>query len=125
MAQHDADELDRTIDLLWLSEDTADLIDLLHQLLLVPHHWSHQQIARELQRLRHASSVPFIRAALETNFDYLAYSGSRRSVIAKWFSWALHDIGTPEAIQTMREFAETGRKGIRKEMRYRLSKING
>ncbi|MBX0289386.1 hypothetical protein K3G63_02995 [Hymenobacter sp. HSC-4F20] len=100
-------------------------MDLLHQLVLVPHHYQHQYIVRSLQLLGNPRSVPVLRTALETNFDYLAYTGSKRRVIAKWFSWALHDIGTPEAIQTMRQFAEIGKKGIRKEMRYRLGKLEG
>lgn len=121
--QPDQDTLDRALRLLWIYDDHKQLLDLLHRLLLAPHHYQHQYITHLLQTIRSPTSVSVIRAALETNFNYLTYTGSKRRVIAQWFSWALHDIGTSEAIQTMQEFAETGKKGIRKEMRYRLSTI--
>lgn len=43
--------------------------------------------------------------------------------MAKWFSWALFCIGTKEAIEVMKEHANSKAKGIKYEMRYRLKKI--
>ncbi|RTQ51500.1 hypothetical protein EJV47_06780 [Hymenobacter gummosus] len=123
MGQSDPDELDLALNLLWLYNDDAQFIDLLNLLLLVPHHWSHQVVARTLQDVASPSSIPFIRAALESTFDYLEYTASEPGVIAKWFSWALCSIGTPEAIQTIRDFTTRGRKGVRREMRYRLQQM--
>lgn len=123
IAQPDPDELDRTLDLLWVFPEPEQLLDLLHQLLLTPHHYQHQLITKTLQDIGSPSSVPVIRTVLESGFEYLGYTASKPQVIAKWFSWALCSIGTPEAIQTMRDFTVRGRKGIRQEMRYRLQKM--
>lgn len=123
IAQPDPDTLDLTISLLWIYDADREFLDLLNRLLLVPHHWSHQEVTRSLQLIASPSSIPFIRAALETDFHYLDYTASEPGAIAKWFSWALCAIGTPEAIQTIRDFTQQGRKGIRRQMRYRLRKM--
>ena len=116
-------ELDSAILELWSSKKYFEYVDILNELLLVPFHYHHQEITRALQDIRSPSSIPFIRKILETNFDYLEYSGSDSDSIAKWFSWALFSIGTNEAIELMKEYANSTDKGIRDEMNYRLNKL--
>lgn len=106
-----------------LPENDSGLIDVLHKLLLNPNHLSHQYILLKLQKLANPKSVPFIRKALETNFDYIPYTGSDLDAIAKWFSWALASIGTDEAIDLIREYSNSEDEDIRKEMSYRLKRI--
>ena len=53
----------------------------------------------------------------------LEYTASDDDVIAKWFSHALADINTPEAIEVIREFSKSANPGIAEEMNYRLEKI--
>jgi hypothetical protein len=65
-----------------------------------------------------------VRKVLENNFDYLQYTCSESSTIAKWFSWLLYSIGTKEAIELMREYSNSEDEGIANEMRYRLKKMN-
>ncbi len=115
-----ADQLDLCINLIWLSGNCKRYIDLLNRLLLVPHHWSHQAITQNIQDIAHPSSIPFIKKVLESNFEYLDYTGSESAAIAKWFSWALASIGTPEAIDVLKEFSHSSNKGIAQEMQYRL-----
>jgi hypothetical protein len=74
--------------------------------------------------LKTPSSVPFIRKVLESKFEGIPYNGSNSRSMAKWFSWALYSIGTEEAIEVIKDHANSEDEGIREEMRYRLKKLN-
>ncbi|HLP19631.1 MAG TPA: hypothetical protein VK174_04990 [Chitinophagales bacterium] len=124
MRSADTYKVDEAIDLLYISDRIAPFIDLINDLLLFPHHHRHQEITRLIQQAQSASSIEFIRKALLTNFDYLQYTCSDDGPIAKWFSHALFDIGTEEAINVIREFAQSPNEEIRFEMNYRLEKTN-
>lgn len=120
----DPDEIDQSIHLMWLSENLSAFTDLLNELLVNKNHTQHQYIAKALQDdIKSPSSIPFIEKALATHFDYLAYTCSDSGVIAKWFSWLLYEIGTPEALAVMERYAEDPDEGIRNEMRYRLRRV--
>lgn len=119
----DEENLEYGIALIWISGNYFQYVDTLNKLLLVPFHKSHQAIVQALQDIKSPSSIQFIRKALETNFDYLEYTGSESDAIAKWFSWALFSIGTKEAIELIREYSNSTNDGIKKEMLYRLSKL--
>lgn len=120
----DTDRIQMTIPLIWFSEDISNFIDLLNELLINPNHRSHQVIAKNLQDdAPSPTTVPFVRKALETNFDYLEYTCSDSDAIAKWFSWLLYSIGTDEATNLMKEYSNSTDEGIANEMRYRLNKV--
>lgn len=120
------DEIEMSLLLILVSGDFIRYIDMLNELLINPHHRSHQQIAKTLQdEAPSPSTVPFVRKALESNFDYLQYTCSESDAIAKWFSWLLYSIGTEEAIDLMREYSNSKDEGIAQEMRYRLKKVDG
>jgi hypothetical protein len=120
----DPDEIDQSIHLMWLFENVVAFTDLLNELLINPNHTQHQYIAKALQDdIKSPSSIPFIEKALATHFDYLAYTCSETGVIAKWFSWLLYEIGTPDAIAVMQRYADDPDEGIRNEMKYRLDKV--
>lgn len=120
----DHHRIEKTIPLIWFSADILKFVDLLNQLLINPNHWSHQEIAKTLQdKAPSPTTVPFVRKALETNFDYLEYTCSDSGVIAKWFSWLLYSIGTDEAIDLMKEYSNSTDEGIANEMRYRLQRF--
>ena len=117
------DRMDGAAQQILASDDPAMFTDLLNELLIKPGHLSHQQVARALQKIRSPTSIPFIERALESGFSYLDYMCSEPEVLAKWFSWLLFDIGTHEAVELMRRFAESDDPAIRDEMRYRLAKL--
>jgi HEAT repeat protein len=98
-------------------------VALLNELLITPGHTQHQLIAKILQDVKSPSTVPFVRKALESNFDYLEYTCSDSEAIAKWFSWLLLSIGTEDAVNLIKEYTQSTDEGIRKEMIYRLSKM--
>ena len=118
------EELNDAVSELLQLENLSNHINLLNDLLLVPFHYQHQYIARSLQDLKTPSSVPFIGKVLESEFKDIPYNGSDSYSMAKWFSWALCCIGTTEAIELLKEHANSKDKGIRDEMRYRLKKMN-
>jgi hypothetical protein len=119
----DPEEIQATLSLIWVSGDIPRYVDLLNQLLINPNHRSHQLIAKTLQdRAPSPTTIPFVRKALESKFDYLEYTCSESSAIAKWFSWLLYSIATKEAIDLMQEYSNSSDEGIANEMRYRLKK---
>jgi len=95
-------------------------IDLLNQLLAMPGHRFHQLVARELQKTGDNSTVPYVRTVLDRGFDFLAYTGSEDAVIAKWLSYVLSDIGTPDAVAALREYAQSPNAQVAEAMSYRL-----
>jgi hypothetical protein len=109
--------------LIYFCENNEALMGVLNELLINPNHKKHQFITKTIQSLKNPSSISFIKKVLNTGFNYLNYTGSDAEVIAKWFSWALLSIDTKEAIDVMKEFAKSDNEGIKKEMIYRLNKI--
>jgi hypothetical protein len=119
----DLEKLDEAISELLEVENISNYVNLLNDLLLVTFHRQHQYIARAIQDLETASSVPFIDRVLESKFEGIPYTGSDSDSMAKWFSWALYCIGTDEAIGVIRKHTNSEDEGIRKEMQYRLDRI--
>ena len=113
--------LEEAIKLLWDFELIAFVEDEFNQLILTPNHYQHQYLLQYLQGLRFTSSIPFLDQALTKGFEYMNHY-SEDGVIAKWFSHALMDIGTPEAIAILKKHAESINPEIREEMQYRLLK---
>lgn len=104
--------------------DPDERVEVFNSLLVMSGHELHQEVTREIQRLRSPSSVPYIRQMLEDGFRMLEYTCSEPGVIAKWFSHALGDINTPESIALIKEFAASGEPEVAEEMAYRLRRLN-
>jgi hypothetical protein len=119
--KQDNELLEEAIKLLWDFEPIAFVENEFNQLLLTPNHSQHQYLLKYLQVLRFESSVPYLDQALSQGFDYINYY-SGDGVVAKWFSHALMDIGTEEAIAVLKKHAESTNEEIQEEMRYRLLK---
>ncbi|MBS0030576.1 HEAT repeat domain-containing protein [Chitinophaga sp. 22321] len=99
-------------------------VDLLNELLVSKEHYLHQMIAKTLQHIKSPTTIPFVKTALDSNFDYLEYTCSDHEAIAKWFSWILFSINTKEAISLIEEYSKSPNEAIRNEMMYRLRKVN-
>jgi hypothetical protein len=84
IATSDPDKIQMTLALIWLSGDISKFVEILNELLINQNHRSHQQIAKKLQdNAPSPTTVPFVRKALETKFEYLEYTYSESNVIAK------------------------------------------
>ena len=121
--ESDEDEIEVLVDAVYEIEPETLQIEALNELLLIDGHQKHQEITREIQLFRDPSSVKYIEKALELGFDRLEYTCSEDKVITKWFSHALADIGSPEAIAIIEKYASNSNMGISSEMQYRLSKV--
>lgn len=104
-------------------DDATAQVDVFNQLLVLPGHKQHQEVCRAIQGLASPSSVPWLRWMLAEGFPMLAYTYSEPGVIAKWFSHALADIGTVEAIAVISEFAKASDPDIAAEMTNRLQRM--
>ena len=84
---------------------TPDLAPLLATLLVLPWHRSHEDIASALQQLRAPATADALAQAALVKHDYLAYNDSH--ALARKCTWALADIGTPEARAHLESLART------------------
>lgn len=121
--QSDTDMLEFVADLAFKIENQEIKVSVLNHLLLLDGHYQHQMITKELQDLAHPSSVASIAKVLEQGFKRFEYTASDDGVITKWFSHALADIGTEEAIALIRQHAQSDNEEIAQEMKYRLRRI--
>jgi hypothetical protein len=85
-------------------------------------HFSHEDIADALQNIRPSSAVDSLYRAALKKHDYLAYDES--SALAVKCIWALHDIGTEEAIAKLKSLLELESETIRENARHRLSDLS-
>jgi hypothetical protein len=74
---------------------SVDQIEILTVLLIAPWHIQHENIASALQRLRAPATADALARAALMKHEYLAYNDSH--AFARKCTWALADIGTPEA----------------------------
>lgn len=73
----------------------TERVQLLLAQLADPHRQDHEDIVRELQALRPAEAVEALYRAAHDRHDYLEYDEFRG--LARKCTWALADIGTPQA----------------------------
>jgi hypothetical protein len=124
MESGDPFRLDMTLQLIWFLPDITSLVDLFNQLLIMPGHKYHQEIARRLQfKAPIPTTVPYVRKVFESDFEYLAYTGSDSPAITSWFSHLLAAIGNAEAINLIRELSHSTDEGVAEGMRYRLKRL--
>ncbi|MBX9400395.1 hypothetical protein K4L06_03665 [Lysobacter sp. BMK333-48F3] len=124
-AAGDSDRIDLLVDVaLW--PEVSPGLDALHRLLALPGHRRHQQIVRSLQLAADPDSLPFLRRAFDEDLQVMQDgSCSSFGAIAKWFSHAFADIGTPDAIAALRHYALSHPEPeVREEMRYRLDRLS-
>lgn len=120
---NNSDQIEVSISNLLASETISNYTELLNELLIDPNHYNHQEIAKTLQEIKSPTTIPFVKKALESNFNYLDYTCSDSDAIAKWFSWILFSIGNNDAIALIEEYTNSADEGISNEMKYRLNKI--
>lgn len=93
------------------------------QLLLEDWHREHEDMIRALQDEQDPRSVPILREAirLKPRLEYLDYDDY--GAYYKKCLWALQSIGTPEAVDLIRECAESEIPELKEQARYRLGRM--
>ena len=84
-------------------------------------HHHHEDIASALQDIRVPSTVDCLYQAALRKHDYLAYNDSEALAIK--CIWALHDIGTPEAVAKLKLLSQSASEAISKNALKRLSAL--
>jgi hypothetical protein len=84
-------------------------------------HHSHEDIASALQDIRVPSTVDCLYQAALRKHNYLAYDDSE--VLAVKCIWALHDIGTPEAVVKLKLLSQSASEPVSKNAIERLSEL--
>jgi hypothetical protein len=118
-----ADDVEFALSLLFHFQPTADYLPLVCELLAADFHTRHEDIIGALQAAADARSIAFLRQAvlIKPRLEYLAYD-DYGSYYKKCF-WALRAIGTPDAIDVIREFTTSEDSAASEQAVYRLSKI--
>ena len=96
---------------------------ILCTLLIRDDHESHEDLADTLQDLRAPRSVDCLFDRAERRLPYLDYNDS--AALARRCVWALHDIGTVEAIVKLKALASDPREGVSSEAAARLQALRG
>jgi hypothetical protein len=84
-------------------------------------HETHEDLAATLQDLRDPSSVDCLYNCATRRLPYLDYNDS--AALARKCVWALHDIGTPEAVARLQLLADDDRRDVTNEVRKRLTSL--
>lgn len=119
------EDVAQALTLLWLLEVDHEFTDLLHQLILESWHTRYEEIIHSLQERKDPSSVPVIREAIQKKYEYLESYGTGTAQFISQCGHALKSIGTPEALEVIKDLAEHSNDPLVKAaMRYRWEKIN-
>jgi hypothetical protein len=98
-----ASDVESALTLLYQTKAMNGAASVLIKLLALPWHRKHEDIARLLQQLRDPTAVEALYAAALEKHGYLAYDNSY--ALARKCTWALGDIGTPEAFAKLKLLA--------------------
>jgi len=114
----DPDKVEEALNQAFGSALSADLLPTLVDLLGMPWHTRHEDVIRALQELKPPSAVQALRKAAVTKHQYLDYD--EFFGLARKCTWALADIGTPEAKDALRELAKLDNVSIASYAQKRL-----
>lgn len=104
----------------WTGPHPPGLARLLAEALLMPWHGRHEDVASILQALREPCAVDALFQAATSQHDYLDYD--EYFGLARKCTWALADIGTPEARNRLEELARSPNGMIAGYARRRLDR---
>lgn len=99
----DADDVECALHVVRLSALDIDLVPRIIHLLALPWHRQHEDLIGWLQRLRDPRAVDALHAASLVDHEHLEHD--EFFGVARKCTWALADIGTPEALAKLRLLA--------------------
>lgn len=103
---------------MFLSDPDSSLTKYLVPLLGLPNHHSHEDIVLALQIIRDPAAVDALYDAAHARYGYLSYD--EMFGLARKCTWALADIGTPEARSRLEQLANEDNRMVAGYARKRL-----
>jgi len=111
--------------ILFAFEENNEMIDLIHKIILEPWHGQYEELVHNLQRRKRPESIPILKIAIQRKYKFLeSYETGTRQFINQC-GHTLRNIGTKEAINTIKELCKSEDPIIRDEMLYRISQVEG
>jgi hypothetical protein len=99
----DADAFEDAVSAAWRADLPRELSGVLGAALLMPWHTRHEDLASALQRLKDPRTIDVLFKAATSRHAYLEYD--EFFGLARKCTWALADIGTPEAKEQLQQLA--------------------
>jgi len=118
----DADALELAVNAAFVAGLPHELTDLLTDALTMPWHTRHEDLAHALQTMKSPASVEALFMAATTQYEYLSYD--EFFGLARKCTWALADIGTPEAQERLAQLARSQNLVIAGYAQKRLDRWN-
>jgi hypothetical protein len=110
IAARDADAFEHAVADAFQAEVLDAVSDIFTEAILMPWHSRHEDLASALQRTKYPRAVEALFQAAHSRHDYLDYD--EFFGFARKCTWALADIGTPEAKERLRDLAQSGNATI-------------
>jgi hypothetical protein len=120
-AEKSADSVEYALILAFVFRLSRKWAPVLCKLMEEDWHHSHEDIASALQDIREPSTVDCLYRAALRKHDYLAYNDGE--ALAVKCIWALHDIGTSEAVEKLKLLSLSASAPIRERALKRLSAL--
>jgi hypothetical protein len=114
----DADAFEAALSHAFQAGLRPDWSDMLSEALLMSWHCRHEDLARALQMIRAPDSVEALFAASSAKHEYLSYD--EFFGLARKCTWALADIGSPEAKHRLAQLAQCSNPTIAAHAQQRL-----
>lgn len=114
----DAKEVSIALSEYYRSGYSYEYVSALIELLGKPWHYYHEDIVRTLQLLRDSRAVDALYEEAHSEYEYLNYDDCYG--LARKCTWALADIGTPEAKAKLQQLAQENNKLVAEFAQKRL-----
>ena len=101
----DADAFELALISAFRAEQLGTAADVFADAILLPWHHSHEDLASALQKTKYRPAVDALFKTALSRHDYLEYD--EFFGLARKCTWALADIGTPEAVERLRDLARS------------------
>ena len=115
----DAEQIDIALDKCFGSNFSGEYIPALIELLGKTWHYRHEDIVRVLQQLKDSRAVDALYNEAHSEYEYLNYDDCYG--LARKCTWALADIGTPEAKAKLQQLVQENNQFVAEYAQKRLN----
>lgn len=115
----DAEQVDIALDKCFESSFPSEYVPALIELLGKSWHYRHEDIVSVLQQLKDSRAVDALYEEAHSEYEYLNYDDCYG--LARKCTWALADIGTPEAKAKLQELAQESNQFVAEYAQKRLN----